>query len=86
MIISQTNNSNHNAAPSFVIDGNRLLTNLFNSALTIGAFGVFAGIAALQFFSEVPKVRKDILSVSCPSRPREDGFDCTPLGFTLEPS
>lgn len=29
--------------------------------ITLGSFGVVAGIFALQFFAEVPKVRKDIL-------------------------
>ena len=31
--------------------------------MTAGAFGVVAGVAALQFFSDVPKVRTDIMQV-----------------------
>ena len=37
-----------------------MLTYSF-SAMTAGAFGAAAGIFALFFFGEVPKVRKDIL-------------------------
>ena len=40
-----------------------LTNDLGHSAFTVGAFGIFAGVAALQFFSEVPKVRKDIMEV-----------------------
>ncbi|KAL8824312.1 MAG: hypothetical protein Q9191_005135 [Dirinaria sp. TL-2023a] len=32
-----------------------------DSGITAGSFGVVAGIFALQFFSEVPKVRRDIM-------------------------
>ncbi|KAF6240875.1 hypothetical protein HO173_000667 [Letharia columbiana] len=32
-----------------------------NSGITLGSFGVVGAIFALQFFAEVPKVRKDIL-------------------------
>jgi len=31
--------------------------------MTLGAFGVSAGIFALYFFSDVPRVRKDIIQV-----------------------
>ena len=31
--------------------------------MTAGAFTVVAGVAALQFFSDVPKVRTDIVEV-----------------------
>lgn len=34
-----------------------------NSGITAGSFGVVGAIFALQFFAEVPKVRKDILQV-----------------------
>ena len=34
-----------------------------NSGITAGSFAVVGGIFALQFFSEVPKVRNDILQV-----------------------
>lgn len=37
-----------------------------DSGITAGGFGAVAGIFALQFFSEVPKVRKDIMQVSHP--------------------
>ena len=35
-----------------------------DSGITLGSFGVVGAIFALQFFAEVPKVRKDILQVS----------------------
>ena len=41
-------------------------TNLYvsgNSGITLASFGVVGGIFALQFFSEVPKVRRDIMQV-----------------------
>ena len=37
--------------------------NTENSGITAGSFGVVGLIFALQFFSEVPKVRKDIMQV-----------------------
>ena len=37
-------------------------TNEICSGLTAGAFGAVAGIFAIFFFGEIPKVRKDILS------------------------
>lgn len=39
-----------------------------DSGITAGSFGVVGAIFALQFFAEVPKVRKDILQVGffCP--------------------
>ena len=36
-----------------------------DSGITAGSFGVVGAIFALQFFAEVPKVRKDILQVGC---------------------
>lgn len=41
-----------------------------SSATTAGSFGVVAGVFALFFFSEVPKVRKDIMQVRFPPGPR----------------
>lgn len=41
-------------------------TSLFvsgNSGITAASFGVVGGVFALQFFSEVPKVRRDIMQV-----------------------
>lgn len=38
-----------------------------HSGITAGMFGVSAGIFALFFFSDVPKVRKDILQVDSDS-------------------
>ena len=38
-------------------------TRYHNSGITFASFGVVGGIFALQFFAEVPKVRKDILQV-----------------------
>lgn len=35
-----------------------------NSGVTLGGFGGVAGFFALYFFSDVPRVRKDILQVS----------------------
>ena len=41
-----------------------MLTDDMNCrAMTAGAFTVVAGVAALQFFSDVPKVRTDIVEV-----------------------
>lgn len=37
--------------------------NLENSGITAGSFSVVGIVFALQFFSEVPKVRTDILQV-----------------------
>ena len=34
-----------------------------NSGITAGSFGAVAGFFALFFFSDVPKVRKDIMQV-----------------------
>ena len=39
------------------------LTEKENSGITAGSFGVVGLIFALQFFSEVPKVRNDIMQV-----------------------
>ena len=44
--------------------GERLGADEVYSATTAGAFGVVAGVFAIQFFSEVPKVRQDIVGVS----------------------
>lgn len=41
----------------------RTLADISCSGVTIGSFGAVAGIFALFFFSEVPKVRKDIMQV-----------------------
>jgi hypothetical protein len=40
--------------------------------MTLGAFGVSTGIFALFFFSDVPRVRKDIIQVRLMSQPRHD--------------
>ena len=41
-----------------------MLTHCFiHSAMTAGAFSIVAGVAALQFLSDVPKVKKDIVQV-----------------------
>lgn len=42
------------------------------SALSAGAFGVVAAVAGLQFLSDVPKVKKDIVEVrNICARPHE---------------
>jgi hypothetical protein len=38
-----------------------MLTDDFASATTAGYFGVAAGIFAIFFFAEIPRVRKDII-------------------------
>ena len=39
------------------------------SGITAGSFGVVAGIFLLQFFSDVPKVRTDIMQVCYQNTP-----------------
>jgi len=42
---------------------NSILADIWDSGVTLGAFGGVAGFVALYILSDVPRVRKDILSV-----------------------
>jgi hypothetical protein len=46
--------------------------------MTLGAFGVSAGIFALFFFSDVPRVRKDIIQVLS-NQAMRNGYELTSL-------